>query len=91
MSNKGKAHMGRVAQLPCCLCGTHGVQVHHIREGGAAGAGEKANDWLTLPVCPSCHTGTHGIHGNKSMLKLSGKSEHEHLGETLERLYGGLR
>lgn len=82
--------MACVAELPCCLCGAHGVHVHHIREGSAAGAGQRASGFLTIPVCPSCHTGTHGIHGDKSMLKLSGKSEHEHLGETLERLYGGI-
>lgn len=91
MSSAAQRHLGRVAQLPCCLCGVRPVQVHHLREGGAAGAGERANHWLTIPLCPEHHTGTTGVHGDKSMLRLVGKSEHQLLGETLERLYGAIR
>lgn len=86
-----RRHMGRVAQLPCAICGAHGVQVHHMREGGAAGAGQRASNWLTIPLCPDCHTGPRGVHGDKSALRLRNVSEHALLGETLERLYGGLR
>lgn len=83
--------MGRVAQLPCATCGTRPVQVHHIREGDAAGAGQRANDWFTAPLCEACHTGPLGVHGDKSMLKLRNVSEHDLVGETLEKLYGGIR
>ena len=89
MSNAAeKRHLGRVAQLPCCLCGADGVEVHHARTGEAAGAGQRAPDFLTLPVCPSCHRGSKGLHGDKSMLRIRKKSEIALVAETLEKLYG---
>lgn len=83
--------MGRVAKLPCATCGAHGVQVHHIREGEAAGAGQRANDWLTVPLCQSCHTGTLGVHGNKTMLRILKTTEIDLVAQTLEKIYGHLR
>ena len=91
MTKAEKRHMDRVAQLPCALCGAMPVQVHHMREGGAAGAGERVDAWLTIPLCPSCHTGPRGVHGDKTMLKIRKANEHGLLAETLEKLYGGLR
>ena len=81
------AHMERVAGLPCCLCGVYGVQVHHVTEGKTFGKRD-ALHFCTLPVCPDCHTGPKGIHGDKTMLRISKKSELELLGETLAKLYG---
>jgi hypothetical protein len=82
--------MGRVAELHCALCGCWPVQVHHMREGNAAGAGQRADDWLTIPLCQSCHTGSGGVHGDKTMLRIAKKTEHHLLAETLEKLYGEL-
>lgn len=82
-----RRHMGLVAQLPCCLCGAHGVQVHHITEGKTFGKRDKLH-FCTLPICESCHTGPKGIHGDKTMLRLVKKSETELLAETLEAIYG---
>ncbi|QGH72737.1 MAG: RecA-dependent nuclease [Podoviridae sp. ctQNx1] len=78
--------MARVAELNCCCCGAYGVHVHHIREG--QGMGQRASDWLTIPLCPDCHTGPSGVHGNRAMLKLRKMSELDLLAETLEKLYG---
>ena len=78
-------HMSRVAELPCATCGVYGVHVHHIREG--QGKGQRAHDMLTIPLCPDCHTGKHGVHGDKTMLRITKKSEHELLGDTLRELY----
>lgn len=61
MSAAGKRHMGRVAQLPCVLCGASPVEVHHIREG--QGAAQRAQDVLTCALCPACHRGPNGLHG----------------------------
>lgn len=91
MSAAGQRHMRRVAQLPCAICGAHGVQVHHLREGDAAGGGQRAPDWLTIPLCPDHHTGIHGVHGDKQALRAQKKTEHHLLAETLERLYGNLK
>lgn len=59
-----------------------------MREGGAAGAGQRASNWLTIPLCVDCHTGPRGVHGDKSALRLRNVSEHTLLAETLEKLYG---
>lgn len=88
MSAASKRHMGRVARLNCILCGVEGVEVHHARTGEAAGAGQRASDWLTIPVCPDCHRGSNGIHGNKAMLIITKKTELSLVAETLEALYG---
>jgi len=81
-----KRHLERVAKLPCATCGFTGVHVHHIREG--QGLGQRAGDWLTIPLCPSCHTGPLGVHGDKTMMKLMHTDELDLLNSTLRRLYG---
>ena len=86
MSLAAKRWMGRVAQLPCCICGVHGVQVHHLKEG--TGASQRAADTLVLPLCELHHTGSEGIHGlgRKGFYMRYKKSELDYLAETIERL-----
>jgi hypothetical protein len=88
MTAASKRHMGRVAQLPCCLCGAQPVQVHHVREG--QGMSQRADDWLAIPLCVDCHTGKRGIHGDRTMLRIRKVGELDLLAETLETLYGGI-
>ncbi len=76
--------MGRVAELPCVLCGAHGVQVHHIREG--QGMAQRASNWLVVPLCPSCHTGPLGVHGDKTMMRINKMTELDMLAKTIEAL-----
>jgi hypothetical protein len=84
MSASGKRHMGRVAQLPCAVCGATPVEVHHIREG--QGMAQRASDFLTIPLCVEHHRGKTGIHGDRSAWKLARLDEIKALGQTLERL-----
>jgi hypothetical protein len=87
MSTKAQRHMGRVAELPCAVCGESPVEVHHLIEGRTPG--RRSSDWLTIPLCVSCHRDNHnGIHGQKRMWSVMRKNEHDCLAETLERLYG---
>lgn len=79
-----RRHMGKVAELPCSCCGASGVQVHHLREG--QGMGERASHWLTVPLCPECHTGTNGIHGNKSYMRIRKLDELDLLAMTIKAL-----
>ena len=79
-----RAWMGRVASLPCACCGQYGVQVHHIREG--QGMAQRASNFLTVPLCPECHTGTYGVHGDKSRMRARKLSELDLLADTIERL-----
>lgn len=87
MTKAEKRHLDRIAGLPCCLCGATPVHVHHIREG--QGMGQRASNWLTIPLCPSCHQGPKGVHGDRSMLRVMRKGELDMLAETIEKLYGG--
>lgn len=76
--------MDRVAQLPCVLCGSHGVQVHHIREG--QGMAQRASNFLVVPLCPDCHQGPSGVHGDKSMMRIKKMTELDMLAQTIEAL-----
>lgn len=78
-----RAYMERVAGLCCACCGAHGVQVHHIREG--QGMSQRASNFLTIPLCPPCHTGPLGVHGNKAMMRIQKLSELDMLAWTIER------
>lgn len=84
--NAGLRHMGKVAQLPCACCGASGVHVHHIREG--QGMAQRASDFLTIPLCPDCHVGPLGVHGDKSLMRIRKLSELDMLAETIRMLTG---
>ena len=85
MTTKAEAaHMAKVAQLSCACCGADGVHVHHIRDG--QGMAQRAAHFLTIPLCPSCHTGPKGIHGDKSRMRLMKLTELDMLADTIKRL-----
>lgn len=82
----GREYMGKVASLPCAICGAHGVHVHHIRTG--IGMGRRASDFDTLPLCPNHHQGAEGIHGmgRKAWERYHGITELDLLAKTKEAL-----
>lgn len=90
MTKAEKHHMGRVAALGCVLCDILGcagdtpANVHHIREG--QGMAQRSSNWLVIPLCPTCHQGRHGIHGDKALLRLAKVEELDLLAITIERL-----
>lgn len=87
MSAAGKRHMGRVAELPCCICGAQPVELHHILEGRTPG--RRSPDWTVIPTCPDCHRGAiNGIHGQRRMWDVTKKTELQCLADTLEAIYG---
>jgi len=77
--------MDRVAKLPCATCGCYGVHVHHIRTG--VGKGQRASDFLVLPLCPSCHQGPQGVHGDKTMMRIMKTDELGLLADTIEAVF----
>lgn len=84
-----KAYKNRVADLGCILCRVMGLgqtpaQLHHVREG--QGMAQRASDWLVIPLCPDHHTGTRGIHGDRTDLRMAKVSEMDLLAETIRRL-----
>ena len=79
-----KRYLDRVAQLDCVVCGAHGVHIHHAREG--EGMAQRAPNWLAIALCPPCHTGPRGIHGDRSVLRQEKLDELDLLARTIERL-----
>ena len=60
-----RRYMDRVARLGCVACRLDGfvgtpAQLHHPREG--RGMGNRASDWLVIPLCHTHHQGADGIH-----------------------------
>jgi len=95
-SAAGKRYMGRVAALGCILCARLGfgqrpswlpgnaAEVHHVRTG--QGAAQRASDFLTVPLCPTCHRGPHGVHGDRAWLKSARVTEMDLLAQTIALL-----
>ena len=49
-------------QQDCIVCGQHGPSDAHEQVQG---------QWFTaIPLCPDCHRGPAGIHGDKNMWKV---------------------
>lgn len=86
MTKAEKMHLDRIAGLPCACCGDSPVHVHHIREG--QGMSQRASNWLTIPLCPSCHQGKHGVHGDKAMLLVRKITELDMMADTIKQLLG---
>lgn len=59
-----RAHMARVAALPCVVCLKPGPsEVHHVIHGRFSQS--KSSDFETIPLCHACHMGPEGIHKGK--------------------------
>lgn len=74
-----KRHVTRLAELPCVVCGAHGVEVHEIKQGA----------WfLSCALCPDCHRGSvNGIHGQRRIWAVKKMDELDALSETIRMLY----
>lgn len=88
MNKPTHSHIERVKNLPCAVCGEGSTSdAHHILEGRIPG--RKSPDWLAIPLCKDCHTGSfNGIHGQRRMWDVMKKNELQCLADTLETLYG---
>ena len=79
--------LARIKSLPCGVCGQPGPSdAHHIREG--QGMGQRADDYLAIPLCKECHQGKSGIHGDRSAWRLRKLDELQVLASTYRRLIG---
>lgn len=48
-----------VKTQPCCSCGARADDPHHIIGHGLGGMGTKPSDYLTIPLCRTCHRNLH--------------------------------
>jgi hypothetical protein len=91
VSAAAKRHLSRVAGLGCILCAHHGdhgtpAEIHHPKEW--TGAGQRASDWLAVPLCTFHHRGVGGLHGlgTKGFYARYKLAEHDLLAMTIEAL-----
>jgi hypothetical protein len=56
------AHVARVAALPCGVCEAPPPSEVHEPEQGMW--------WISMPLCPLCHRGPQGWHGDRTRWKL---------------------
>lgn len=63
----GRAHMARVKELPCIICGHPPPSDAHHCISGRYGS-RKVSDFDTISLCKSCHQeGPRAIHQNKRL------------------------
>jgi hypothetical protein len=75
-----REHMARVKESGCAVCdaGPY-VEAHHIEQG---------QHFTVIGLCPDCHRGPMGIHGDKTLWRIHKMDEIKALNETLRRVYG---
>jgi len=76
-------HMGRVAALPCLICGAMPVEVHHLHG--------KRDDLRTIPLCPRHHRTEYGpqaYHYSRRNFNALHGSDDELLARTMALLNG---
>lgn len=80
MTAAERAHVQRVKESGCAVCGAAGlVEAHEIKQGR----------WYTsIGLCPACHRVPHGIHGDKTLWRIYKLDEVDALNETIRRIYG---
>lgn len=84
---EGKAHMARVAQLPCVICGARPAEVHHVICGRYSQ--RKASDFEVIPLCVHHHRiGPLAIHNNKSAWRDRYGADHDYLARVAAILAG---
>lgn len=84
-------YLDRVAGLGCVLCHHLGrgyvpAEIHHPKEW--TGAGQRASDFLGVPLCTEHHRGASGVHGlgKRGFYARYKLAEHDLLAMTIERL-----
>ena len=81
MTKTEREHVDKIKLMPCAICEAPGpCEAHEIEQGL----------WfLSIPLCPDCHRGSHnGIHGRKAIWSVKKITETSALNQTLEAIYG---
>lgn len=79
---KDPGWLGLLAQLPCVVCGSHPVVLHHVIMGRYAQ--RRSDDRDAIPLCPDCH---HELHKSPEGWRERHGPDHDFL--TLTRLAVG--
>jgi hypothetical protein len=80
MTASERRHVSAVKQLDCVVCDAPGPSEAHEPEQGA---------WFTaIALCPGCHRGPAGWHGDRGRWKNARMTEIQAINETLRRING---
>lgn len=79
LSSRERAHLARVKELPCSVCGAAGPSdAHHIKQG---------LQFTAVALCKDCHQSPLlGWHGQKRAWTIAKMDELDALNETIRRL-----
>ncbi len=79
LTNKDRAHLAKVKELPCSVCDQPGPsEAHHIKQSTA---------FLCIALCPDCHRGPIlGLHGQRRAWLVRKFDELDALNVTVQRL-----
>jgi hypothetical protein len=58
---RDKAHLRRVAQQPCLICGRLPAQAHHLKFLEPRGLSLKPSDAFAVPLCRLHHRALHDL------------------------------
>jgi hypothetical protein len=79
LNKNERAWLGLVKEQPCSVCGLEGPsQAHHWKQG---------QQFTAIALCPSCHTGKLGIHGEKIAWRIAKMTELEALNVTIRNVF----
>lgn len=80
MTTSERAHVARVKELDCVVCGASGPSEAHEPEQGL---------WfISVPLCPECHRGPQGWHGTRLRWTLRKMDELKAIDQTNRRICG---
>lgn len=85
MNKLEQAHLQRVAEMPCVVCGNWPVQVHHIETG----MGRRKDHMRVIALCYDHHQGANGLHtiGRKAWVQRYGR-EADLMAKMLNKMQG---
>lgn len=83
LTDKERAHIRRVKELPCSVCDAPGPSdAHHVKQH---------RQYTVVALCKDCHQGpVMGWHGQKRMWAIKKMDELDALNVTVERLVASL-
>lgn len=83
LTDKERAHIKRVKELPCSVCDAPGPSdAHHVKQH---------RQYTVVALCKDCHQGSvMGWHGQRRMWAIKKMDELDALNVTVERLVASL-
>lgn len=90
-------YLGKLVRLGCIVCrqiydayeapdpSLQMTVIHHVREG--QGGAQRAQNWLTMPLCEYHHTGNGGVHKNGNKIPALKLDEMDLLSLTIEAFH----